>query len=71
MIDDTNLNDCTSDNEGYPVCNDWVVKHEIIDGKYNVYYDACNDCKTEMGEIHMEELEEENERLVDIRETRG
>ena len=62
-------NECTSDDDGNPACNNWIIKHEILDGVWSTYLEACDECRKEMGEIHYEEMEEENEVLLDDNET--
>ena len=63
------VNECTSDDDGNPACNNWVIKHENLNGIWSTYLEACDDCRKEMGEIHIEELEEDNENLLDVNET--
>ena len=62
-------NDCTSDDDGNPVCNNWTIMNEVIDGVMVTYLEPCDECTREMGDIHNEEVEEENNKeLVDKRE---
>ena len=63
------VNECTSDDDGNPVCNNWTIMNEVIDGVMVTYLEPCDECTREMGDIHNEEVEEENNKeLVDERE---
>ena len=62
------VNECTSDDDGNPACNNWTIKHEVHDGVWITYLEACDECREEMGVIHNEEMEEDNKNLIAERE---
>ena len=62
------VNECTSDDDGNPVCNNWTIMQEVLDGARVTYLEACDKCRQEMGDIHNEEIEEDNKNLIAERE---
>ena len=56
--------ECTSDDDGNPICNNWSIKQEVIDEALVTYLEACDECTFEMGDIHNEEIEEDNNNLI-------
>ncbi len=56
-------NECTSDEEGVPVCNNKQRFFETIDGIRTERSEVCQDCKLDLADIGYENLCEENNLL--------
>ncbi len=56
-------NECTSDDNGVPICYNQKLTCEIIDGVRTEQFEVCQECRLDLEDIGYESLCEENKQL--------